>query len=77
MPYRNTTSTKRLGRGLEPIEVEEEQQRTYEPPSRTPIEWLQVGLKSRTHERRGRLKDKLLEYDLLEATPEAQETNHV
>ncbi len=40
-------------------------------PERTPLQWLEIGLKSRTHEKRGWLKDKLLHHGLLEATPEA------
>ncbi len=71
MPYKDTTSRKRVGREVETIEAEAEEERKYEPLSRTPIEWLQVGLKSRTHERRGWLKEKLLRHGLLEATPEA------
>jgi hypothetical protein len=34
------------------------------------LEWLEYGLKSRTHEKIGWLKDKLLEYDLMEANDE-------
>jgi hypothetical protein len=71
MPWKDTTSKKREGRVVNPMENEEVEERKYEPPNRTPIEWLQYGLKSRTHERRGWLKDKLLKCGLLEATPEA------
>jgi hypothetical protein len=61
MPYKDTTSTKGLGREVHAMEAEETEERKYE----------KVGLKSRTHERRGWLKEKLLKHDLLEATPEA------
>jgi hypothetical protein len=71
MSSKETTSTKRLGRDVQPIQIEEVEERKYDPPNRTSIEWPQYGLKSRTHERRGWLKDKLLKLDLLEATPEA------
>jgi hypothetical protein len=71
MPWKDTTYKKRLGRDVQPIQIEEVEERKYEPPNRTPIEWLQYCLKSRTHERRGWLKDKLLQLNLLEATPEA------
>jgi hypothetical protein len=40
-------------------------------PERTPLEWLEHGLKSRCHEKRGWLKEKLLEYELLEPNEEA------
>ncbi len=71
MPWKDTTSKKRQGREVQPIENEKVEERKYEPPNRTPIEWLQFGLKSRTHERRGWLKDKSLKCGLLEATTEA------
>jgi hypothetical protein len=55
------------------VEVEPEffPDRVYEPPQRSSIEWLEFGLKLRTHEKRGWLKDKLLEYNLMEANDEA------
>jgi hypothetical protein len=71
MPWKDTTSKKRLARDVQPRDMELVAERKYERPNRTPIEWLQFGLKSRTHERRGWLKDKLLKLELLEATPEA------
>ncbi len=71
LPWKDTTSKKRLGRDVQPIHLAEVGERKYEPPNRTPIEWLQFGLKSRAHERRGWLKDKLLKLNLLEATTEA------
>jgi hypothetical protein len=71
MPWKDATSKKRQGREVPPIENEEVKERKYEPPNRTPIEWLQFDLKSRTHERREWLKDKLLKCGLLEATTEA------
>ncbi len=71
IPWKETTGKKRFGREVQPKESEEVDERKYDPPNRTSIEWLQCGLKSRTHEKRGWLKDKLLKLDLLEATPEA------
>ncbi len=71
MPFKDLTSTKRKGRASEALVVEEYETRKYESPNRTPIEWLQWGLKSRTHEKRGWLKDKLLKVGLLEPTTEA------
>jgi hypothetical protein len=71
MPWKVTTSKKRVSPDVQQVHIEEGEERKYEPPNRTPLEWLQYGLKSRTHERRGWLKDKLLKLDLLEATPEA------
>jgi hypothetical protein len=71
MPYKDLTSKKRQGRDRQETVVEETETRKYEPPDRTPIEWLQWGLKSRTHEKRGWLKDKLLKAGLLEPTNEA------
>jgi hypothetical protein len=65
MPWKDTTSKKRLARELQPRDMELVAERKYEPPNRTPIEWLQFGLKSRTHERRGWLKDKLLKFGTL------------
>ncbi len=62
MPYKDT---KRVSRNVEPMGVEETETRTYAPPSRTPLEWLMLGLKSRTHEKSGLLKDKLLMHSLL------------
>jgi hypothetical protein len=53
MPFKETTSRKRLEREVSPIEIEETAVRKYDPPFKTPIEWLQSGLKSRTHERPG------------------------
>ncbi len=73
MPYKDITSSKR-GRG-DPIVAEEVLMlsRTVAVPTRSPIEWLEYGLKSRTHEKPGWLKDKLLRYGLMEATSEARE----
>jgi hypothetical protein len=45
--------------------------RVHAVPERSPLEWLEYGLKSRTHEKRGWLKEKLLEYELMEANSEA------
>jgi hypothetical protein len=41
MSFKDLTSTKRKGRARQAIVVEENETRKYEPPDRTPIEWLQ------------------------------------
>jgi hypothetical protein len=46
-------------------------ERTIAAPDRTPLQWLELGLKSRSHEKRGWLKDKLLQHGLMEASTEA------
>jgi hypothetical protein len=71
MPYKDTTSTKRNKRDAVESQPEVLPDRVYEPPQRSAIEWLELGLQSRTHEKPGRLKEKLLKYDLMEATEEA------
>jgi hypothetical protein len=40
------------------------------PPQRQPLEWLQYGLESRRHEKRGWLKQLLIYYELLKDTKE-------
>jgi hypothetical protein len=40
-------------------------------PDKTSLQWLESGLKSCCHEKRGWLKDKLLKRGLMEATDEA------
>ncbi len=71
MPYKDSTSANRRKRDVPQVEVEVRPDRVYEAPERSNLEWLEFGLKSRTHEKKGWLKDKLLEYDLMEATDEA------
>jgi hypothetical protein len=71
MPYKDTTSTKRARREPVVIVEEEDLSRKVVPPDRTPLQWLEYGLKSRTHEKRGWLRDKLLLYDLMEPNREA------
>jgi hypothetical protein len=71
MPYKDSTSAHRKQRDATNVQVEELPDRVYEAPERSNLEWLDFGLKSRTHEKRGWLRDKLLEYDLMEATDEA------
>ena len=72
MPYKDITSGARDKRNaasqFESVELMPDRQRNI--PERTPLEWLEYGLKSRTHEKIGWLKDKLLEYDLMEANDE-------
>ena len=60
MPYKDITSTKRGKRASTDAGDEEIQSRVIEPPNKTPLEWLKSGLSSRTHEKSGWLKDKLL-----------------
>jgi hypothetical protein len=71
MPYKDTTSSKRNKRDAVEYQPEVLPDRVYEPPQKSAIEWLEFGLKSRTHEKLGWLKDKLLKYNLIEATEEA------
>jgi hypothetical protein len=71
MPYKDTTPTKRARREPVVIVEEEDVSRKVVPPDRTPLQWLEYGLKSRTHEKRGWLRDKLLFYDLMEPNREA------
>jgi hypothetical protein len=73
MPYKDLTSATRILR--EPVgnidNVVQMPDRQRAIPERTPLEWLEYRLKSRTHEKKGWLKEKLLEFDLLEANQEA------
>ena len=71
MPYKDITTAYRARR--EPI-VDKEvllPSRAVVVPTRSPLEWLDYGLKSRTHEKPGWLKEKLLHYGLMAATREA------
>jgi hypothetical protein len=71
MPYKDSTSANRQKRAVQQLQAEVLPDRVYEAPERSNLEWLEFGLKSRTHEKKGWLKEKLLEYDLMEATDEA------
>jgi hypothetical protein len=53
MPYKDATSTssKRLKRDSVLIENDVVPDRTYDPPDKSSIEWLESGLKSHTHEK--------------------------
>jgi hypothetical protein len=62
MPYKDSTSANRQKRDVQAVETEILPDRVYEPPERSNLEWLEYGLKSRTHEKKGWLKDKLLKY---------------
>ena len=55
-------------REVPPIEDVETDSRKYVSPERTSLQWLEIDLKSRTHEKRGWLRDKLLHHNLHEAT---------
>jgi hypothetical protein len=70
MPYKDATTTKRGKRASTNPSDEEIQSRIIEPPNKTPLEWLKSDLSSRTHEKSGWLKDKLLQHNLMEANPE-------
>jgi hypothetical protein len=71
MPFKDSTSANRNQRDVQQHEPDVLPDRVYEPPERSNLEWLEYGLKSRTHEKKGRLKEKLLKYGLMEATDEA------
>jgi hypothetical protein len=71
MPYKDTTSDQRIRREPDISSANVMPDRTIATPDRTPLQWFEYGLKSRTHEKRGWLKDKLLHYGLMEATDEA------
>ncbi len=71
MPYKDTTSTKRLKRAVSTVEANEIESSTYAPPMKTPLEWLKYGLSSRTHEKRGWLRDKLLQHNFIEGNVES------
>ncbi len=49
MPYKDTTSTKRARHEPVVIVEEEDLSRKVVPPDRTPLQWLEYGLKSQTH----------------------------
>jgi hypothetical protein len=71
MPYKDATSTKRGQRTNTKHGEEDIQSRIIEPPNKTPLEWLKSGLSSRTHEKSGWLKEKLLQHHLMEANAES------
>ena len=73
MPFKDFTSNTRSKRNdaLDAGSVILLPDREMNKPDRTSLEWLEWGLKSRTHEKKGWLKEKLLEYDLLEGNEEA------
>ena len=71
MPYKDNTSSKRVKRAVSTVEVELVESRTYSVPVKTPLEWLKSGLSSRTHEKPGWLKEKLLHHNLIEGNLES------
>jgi hypothetical protein len=71
MPFKDSTSANRTQREVHQHEPDVLPDRVYEPPERSNLEWLEYRLKSRTHEKNGWLKEKLLQYGLMEATDEA------
>jgi hypothetical protein len=73
MPFKDLTSftRRRRNEALDAGSVVLLPDREIVQPDRTSLEWLEWGLKTRTHEKKGWLKEKLLEYDLLEANEEA------
>ncbi len=71
MPYKDSTSSNRIRREQDISASNILPEKTIVAPDKTPLEWLQSGLKSRTHEKRGWLKEKLLKHGLLEPSNEA------
>jgi hypothetical protein len=71
MPYKDTTSVNRTRRDPDLSSANILPDRVIAAPDKTPLEWLESGLKSRSHEKRGWLKEKLMKHALLEATDEA------
>jgi hypothetical protein len=72
MPYKDfTSSTRSKHVSAAAAEVELMPDRVFEAPDRSPLEWLKLGLSSRTHEKRGWLRDKLLHNNLLKPNVES------
>jgi hypothetical protein len=72
MPYKDVACTTRSKNVVAAAnEVELMPDRVYAVPDRSPFEWLKHGLSSRTHEKRGWLRDKLLHHNLLEPNEES------
>ena len=71
MPYKDTTSSNRTRREPDILESNILPERTIAAPDKTPLQWLESGLKSRSHEKRGWLKAKLLKHGLMEPSNEA------
>jgi hypothetical protein len=69
MPYRDLSSTTR--RKTVVAADMDMPDRVIAAPVRSPLEWLKHGLSSRTHEKRGWLRDKLLHHNLLEPNEES------
>jgi hypothetical protein len=72
MPYKDITMASRdlrqAAANLDNVVLMPDRERII--PERTPLEWLEYGLKSCTHENQCWLRDKLLEYELMEASDE-------
>jgi hypothetical protein len=71
MPYKDAQIQTRGKDDRTTEQVELLPSRVRQIPDRTSLQWLEWGLKSRTHEKPGWLRDKLLELGLLEASDEA------
>jgi hypothetical protein len=72
MPYKDVSCTTRSKNVVAAAnEVELMPDWVYAVPVRSPLEWLKHGLSSRTHEKRGWLRDKLLHHNLLEPNDES------
>ncbi len=72
MPYIDLASTTRSKAAVPAATATELMpDRVYAAPVRSPLEWLKHGLSSRTHEKRGWLRDKLLHHNLLEPNDES------
>jgi hypothetical protein len=62
MPYKDCTSANRTRREPDISASNILPERTIAGPDKTPLQWLESGLKSRSHEKRGWLKEKLLKH---------------
>ena len=71
MPYKDTTTTNRTRREPDISSANILPDRAVAVPDKTPLQWLESGLKSRSREKRGWLKDKLIKHGLMEATDKA------
>jgi hypothetical protein len=72
MPYKDVAASTRSKNAVAATnQVELMPDRVYAVPERSPLEWLKYGLSTRTHEKRGWLREKLLHHNLLEPNDES------
>ncbi len=73
MHYKDSTSANRTRRepDISESNILPERTTSTAAPHKTPLQWLESGLKSRSHEKRGWLKAKLLKHGLMEPSNEA------